>query len=164
MNHQDLSPVRPLSSRDGDALREATLGNMNWCGERFFSQDVLADPAIVHYTEFEPERGDFGFIMVDPSSVVGVAWAQFLGTENPGYGFVSADVPEASLWVAPERRGAGHGRRLLRRLLAESAARGHNRVSLSVEDGNRARDLYESEGFLAVPGRECDGVMVWKAG
>ena len=63
-----------------------------------------------------------------------------------------------------ERRGAGHGSRLLRRLLAESAARGHNRVSLSVEDGNRARDLYESEGFLAVPGRECDGVMVWKAG
>ena len=54
MNHQDLSPVRPLSSRDGDALREATLGNMNWCGERFSSEDVLADPAIVHYTEFEP--------------------------------------------------------------------------------------------------------------
>ena len=109
MNHQDLSPVRPLSSRDGDALREATLGNMNWCGERFFSEDVLADPAIVHYTEFEPERGDFGFIMVDPSSVVGVAWAQFLGTENPGYGFVSADVPEASLWVAPSAGVPGTG-------------------------------------------------------
>ena len=164
MNHQDLSSVRPLSSRDGDALRTATLGNMNWCGERFSHEDVLADPAIAHYTVFEPERGDFGFIVAGPSAVVGVAWAQFLGTENPGYGFVAADVPEASLWVAPERRGAGHGRRLLRRLLAESAARGHNRVSLSVEDGNRARDLYESEGFLTVPGREHDGVMVWTAG
>ncbi len=164
MNHEDLSSVRPLSSRDGDALRAATLGNMNWCGERFSREDVLADPAIAHYTVFEPERGDFSFIMVDPSGVVGVAWAQFLGTGNPGYGFVAADVPEASLWVAPECRGAGQGRRLLRMLLAESAARGHDRVSLSVEDGNRARDLYESEGFLAVPGREHDGVMVWKAG
>lgn len=164
MNHQDLSPVRPLSSRDGDALREATLGNMNWCGERLSIEDVLTDPAVAHYTVFQPERGDFGFIMVNPSGVFGVAWAQFLGTENPGYGFVATDVPEASLWVAPERRGAGHGRRLLRRLLAESAARGHNRVSLSVEHGNRARDLYESEGFLAVPGRERDGVMAWEVG
>ena len=109
MNHQDLSSVRPLSSRDGDALRTATLGNMNWCGERFSHEDVLADPAIAHYTVFEPERGDFGFIMVDPSSVVGVAWAQFLGTENPGYGFVSADVPEASLWVAPSAGVPGTG-------------------------------------------------------
>ena len=164
MNHQDLLSVRPLSSRDGDALRRATLGNVNWCGERFSLEDVLANPAIAHYTEFEPERGDFGFIAVGTSGVVGVAWAQFLGTENPGYGFVAADVPEASLWVAPERRGAGQGRRLLRRLLEESAVRGHDRISLSVEDGNRARDLYESEGFLAVPGREHDGVMVWKAG
>lgn len=105
MNHQDLSSVRPLSSRDVEALRAATLGNMNWCGERFSREEVLADPAIAHYTVFEPERGDFGFIMVDPSGVVGVAWAQFLGVENPGYGFVAADVPEASLWVAPERRG-----------------------------------------------------------
>ncbi|WP_229565778.1 GNAT family N-acetyltransferase [Kocuria rhizophila] len=137
---------------------------MNWCGERFSREDVLADPAIAHYTVFEPERGDFGFIMVDPSGVVGVAWAQFLGVDNPGYGFVAADVPEASLWVAPECRGAGQGRRLLRMLLVESAARGHDRVSLSVEDGNRARDLYESEGFSAVPEREHDGVLVWKAG
>ena len=164
MNPEDLPSVRPLSSRDGDALRTATLGNMNWCGERYSREDVLADPAIAHYTVFEPERGDFGFIVVGPSGVVGVAWAQFLGTENPGYGFVAADVPEASLWVAPERRGAGQGRCLLRRLLVESAVRGHNHVSLSVEDGNGARDLYESEGFLAVPGREDDGVMVWKAG
>ncbi|WP_144828636.1 GNAT family N-acetyltransferase [Kocuria rhizophila] len=164
MNHQDLSSVRPLSSRDVEALRAATLGNVNWRGERFSREEVLADPAIAHDTVFEPERGDFGFIMVDPSGVVGVAWAQFLGVDNPGYGFVAADVPEASLWVAPECRGAGQGRRLFRMLLVESAARGHDRVSLSVEDGNRARDLYESEGFSAVPEREHDGVMVWKAG
>lgn len=105
MNHQYLSSVRPLSSRDVEALRAATLGNVNWRGERFSREEVLADPAVAHYTVFEPERGDFGFIMVDPSGVVGVAWAQFLGVENPGYGFVAADVPEASLWVAPECRG-----------------------------------------------------------
>jgi hypothetical protein len=30
-----------------------------------------------------------------------------------------------------------------------------------VEAGNYARKLYRAEGFIDVPGREADGVMVW---
>ncbi len=61
-------------------------------------------------------------------------------------------------------RGAGVGRRLLRASKDAAAARGLAALSLSVEDGNHARHLYESEGFADVPGREADGVMLWRTG
>lgn len=163
MNLEKTPAVRPLTPENADILRVATLGNMNWCGARFTCEDIQADPAIAHYTVFDPERGDFGFIMTRAPVAIGVVWAQFLGRGDPGYGFVDDGVPEVSLWVSPEDRGAGHGRRLLQRLLLESTTRGHARLSLSVESGNHARDLYESEGFVPVPGREQDGVMLWRA-
>lgn len=156
----DAVKIRPLARTDEKLLRVATLGNMNWCGERFSMAAMLEDPGIVHYTRLDPERGDFGFVMeeVEP---VGVVWALFLGGSDPGYGHLADGIPEISVWVSPDHRGGGRGRRLLRELLQECARRGHDRVSLSVEDGNPARDLYASEGFVAVPDREKDGVMRW---
>lgn len=47
-------------------------------------------------------------------------------------------------------RGQGIGRAVLRRLLTDAAERGISRISLSVEPGNRAQQLYESEGFVVV--------------
>lgn len=162
VNLEKTPAIRPLTPENAGILGVATLGNMNWCGERFTCEDIQADPVIAHYTVFDPERGDFGFIMTRDSVIIGMAWAQFLGRGDPGYGFVDDGVPEVSLWVSPEDRGTGHGRRLLQRLLLESSSRGHGRLSLSVESGNRARDLYTSEGFVPVPGREQDGVMLWR--
>lgn len=53
-----------------------------------------------------------------------------------------------SLGVAPEARGAGLGRALLRALLHHAKAHGATRISLMVMDGNaRAYGLYLAEGF-----------------
>ena len=53
-----------------------------------------------------------------------------------------------SLAVSPERRGAGIGHRLLKRLVDELTARGVRRVYLEVEAGNAAAAaLYERFGF-----------------
>ena len=90
-----------------------------------------------------------------------VVWALFLDGSGPGYGYLADETPEVSIWVSPDHRGGGKGRRLLRALLVECTRRGHPVVSLSVEDGNPARYLYASEGFVAVPGREKGGVMCW---
>ena len=45
---------------------------------------------------------------------VGAAWLRFFPADDPGYGFVSADVPELSIGVAVLWRGRGIGRALLR--------------------------------------------------
>jgi ribosomal protein S18 acetylase RimI-like enzyme len=55
------------------------------------------------------------------------------------------------IFVAAHARGRGVGTRLLEAIAAEAAARGFREVRLDVVDDNdRARALYEREGFRAV--------------
>lgn len=54
------------------------------------------------------------------------------------------------LFVAPEARGRGVGTRLLLAVAERARAEGRREVRLDVVDGNRARGLYEREGFRAV--------------
>lgn len=150
---------RPLSDGDRVLLEQATLGNVNWDGDRFTLDQVRETEALAHYLEFDPERGDFGIVAERDGRAVGVAWVFFLPAENPGLGYVDADVPELSLWVHPNARGQGLGRQLLRELVDASRQRGVDAVSLSVEEGNFARQLYMSEGFEDIPGSGVNGAM-----
>lgn len=67
---------------------------------------------------------------------------------------------ELGLWVRADYCGQGIGQSTIRELKAEALHRGITRASLSVEEGNYAGKLYEEEGFVAVAGREKDGVML----
>ncbi len=152
--------LRPLRAGEQGLLQRATLGNMNWCGERFTMGDVMSRPEFSHYTRIDPERGDFGVVAERGDVIAGVCWAQFLPASDRGYGFVDEATPEVSLWVEPGSRGRGHGRRLMEALIASARTAGPRRISLSVECDNHARGLYGSLGFVAVAGRESDGVML----
>lgn len=81
---------------------------------------------------------------------MGAAWCRFLPADDAGYGFVNERTPELTIGVQPGHRGAGIGTTLLECLLGEAAARSVPAISLSVEDGNRARALYERVGFRKV--------------
>lgn len=153
--------MRPLMPADGDLLSRATLDNLNWSERRFTAQDVENESSFRHYTRVIRERGDFGVVAEHAGEPIGVAWAQLLPASDPGYGFIDESTPEVSLWVGAYSRGRGVGRCLLQRLKAEAVGRRLHRLSLSVEQGNYARDLYSSEGFVPVVGREADGVMLW---
>lgn len=152
--------LRPLKPAETSLLQHATLGNMNWCGERFTMDDVLARPEFSHYVIIRPERGDFGVVAEIDGSPAGVCWARFLPADDPGYGFVDEQTPEVSLWVSSDARGQGLGRRLLQALVSEAKVRGLGRISLSVEPDNFAKQLYRSVGFEDVVDREGDGVML----
>ncbi|NLI19144.1 MAG: GNAT family N-acetyltransferase [Actinomycetales bacterium] len=158
-----MDQIRALTPADAALLERATVENVNWEREQVTLADVRAARELAHYTWFSPDRGDFGVVVERDGEAAGVAWALFLPPDDPGYGFVADDVPEVALWVRSDARRQGLGRRLLRALKDAALARGVTRVSLSVEDGNNARHLYESEGFVDVAGREGDGVMVWQA-
>ncbi|MGF3054176.1 N-acetyltransferase family protein [Microbacterium sp. YY-03] len=151
---------RALRSADVELLELATLGNMNWCGDRLTIEAIRSRPEYSHYTYIVPERGDFGVVAEIGGEAVGVAWAVFLPTSDAGYGFVDETTPELSLWVAAEQRGIGLGRDLLRALIDEAKERGLKQISLSVEADNYAKVLYRCEGFRDVPGGEADGVMI----
>ena len=118
-------------------------------------------PEFAHYARLDVASGDFGFAAERNGRAIGAGWAVFLPAEDAGYGFVDIQTPELSLWVHCEERGHGLGRHLLRLLKSEVRRRGIPGLSLSVEAGNFAKQLYEDEGFRRVRGRERDGVMFW---
>ena len=144
--------VRSAGAGDVDALCAAGVEAMNWTGEvRFTLEDYLSQPKLSRYLDGWPRGGDIGVVAeTSVGTPVGAAWCRFLPADDAGYGFVRDDIPELTIGVQPGHRGAGIGTALLEGLLAEAAARSIHAISLSVEDGNRARALYERVGFRKV--------------
>jgi [ribosomal protein S18]-alanine N-acetyltransferase len=72
------------------------------------------------------------------------------GTASTGYCFWEARGDAAvlaSIYVLPDERGRGLGRRLLAAFVADARARGFRNLKLGVRADNPARHLYETAGF-----------------
>jgi ribosomal protein S18 acetylase RimI-like enzyme len=159
--------LRMAGPDDADLVAAMLVEAINWPADRDWPrEEILADPRNAHYVNGWMRSTDLGVVAVgdadagwigsdrsgayDHGTALGAAWLRYLPVDDPGYGFVDAETPELTIGLYPACRGRGVGRALLRRLLAEAAARGIIRISLSVEPGNRARALYESEGFVVI--------------
>lgn len=125
--------------------------------------EVMEDPRYAKYLEGWPRPGDYGLI-AELDEPVGAAWYRTYSRASHGHGFVGEDVPELAIAVIAARRNQGIGRRLLLDLIGASVAQGFRALSLSVNEHNPARSLYESLGFVLIEqhGKTC--VMVRDAG
>jgi GNAT superfamily N-acetyltransferase len=148
---------RALDDGDGFLLRVATWLNLNWAADRFSLAEVDADPHLAAYYRAAPE---FGLVSTAGGRPTGVVWVTLFPPAAPGYGFVRAGVPELSVCVLPGYRGAGVGAELLGGAVAEARHRGLAAVSLSVEEGNPARRLYERVGFVPAAPPADPGTLV----
>jgi len=101
--------------------------------------------------------GDTAVIALESGFPVGAAWYRLFRAEEPGYGFVNEETPELAIAVVPSKRGHGIGDELLKSLLAKAGQAGFEQLSLSVEPGNPARQLYERHGFEVV----IEGPEAW---
>ena len=115
---------------------EAALDTQQWIGEGGLAwhEKVLGDPDMEHW------------VLVDRLDRV-VAFGVLAGVSTPGV------VEIRRMVVAPEGRGQGLGRILMRHLLEEALAGSPTtRVWLDVgEDNTRARSLYRTLGFVEKP-------------
>jgi GNAT superfamily N-acetyltransferase len=145
----ELRDARP---DDRPFLEQILLATANWTGvARVTLEEIRRTPELSHYLDGWMLPSDFGLIASQDGRQIGGAWVRFLPESDPGYGFVSADVPELTIGIVDGHRGIGIGRALLGALLESAKARGLPGISLSVEDGNdAARRLYESLGFAVV--------------
>lgn len=125
--------------------------------------EVMADPRYAMYLTGWPRPGDFG-LLAEQDGPVGAAWYRTFAGANHGYGFVADDVPELAIAVVASRRHEGIGRRLLVDLIDASVAQGHPAISLSVNEDNPARGLYESTGFVLSEKHGRSWTMVRHAG
>lgn len=113
------------------------------------ADEALRDPNIAHYVVDWPQPGDCGVVALD-SVPVGAAWFRFLSAADPGYGYVSDDIPEVTIAVETRYRGQGVGRAMLTRLVERADEAGVLSLSLSVEEDNPALRLYEQLMFAVV--------------
>lgn len=146
--------LRPATADDRAFLERMLYEAFHWRPgtPRTPRAEMLADPAVGIYVEGWGGRpGDTGVVAEDAQgSPVGAAWYRFFTASRPGYGFVADDVPEVSVAVAAEYRGAGIGTALLHELQRVAAAAGIERLSLSVELGNPALHLYLRLGYTSL--------------
>lgn len=145
--------VRDAGPQDTDLLLRVLALAADWqLGDEARSiADVLAAPDIAHYAPDWSRQADRGVIAeVRMAGGVGAAWWHFFTAEDPGYGFVAADVPEVTVGVLPGHRGQGLGTALMQQLIGRARAEGLRALSLSVEPSNFAADLYSQLGFVPV--------------
>jgi GNAT superfamily N-acetyltransferase len=149
--------TRALEDGDGFLLRVATWLNLNWSGDRFTLAQLDADPHLAAYYRTAPE---FGVVSLAGDEPTGVVWVTRFPPDAPGYGFVRAGVPELSVCVLPGYRGAGLGAELVAAAVIEARRRYLPALSLSVEEGNPARRLYERQGFRPAGATVGPGTLV----
>lgn len=149
---------------DEPFLREVVLVEAAFPNGTRTPTDAIADDHVVRYIEGWGRDGDVGLVAWDGDRPVGAAWTRVMAPDRPGYGFIAPDVPELTVGVVRDRRGAGLGRALVSGALDLAAAHGHDRVSLSVADEVNpvAVALYRSLGFVEV-GRDDGGSMTMVA-
>lgn len=114
-----------------------------------YPRDILDLPDIARYAAGWGRADDAGFFACIDDRPVGAAWIRMLVGGNRGFGYVDEHTPELAMSVLPELRGQGIGGRLLGMVLDE-ASRMHPGVCLSVDEDNRARELYLRTGFVPV--------------
>lgn len=154
MTSLSLQPIRADDlSFVGEMLRAAAFWRDTGAAPPV--ADLLREPDLALYLEGWGRPGDAGLLARVEGAPVGAVWVRRFRDDLHGYGYLDVATPELSIAVAEGRRGCGIGRCLLTAMLVQLRLSGVARVSLSVEDDNPARALYERVGF--VPVRAADG-------
>ncbi len=107
------------------------------------------EPVLSKYFENFGRAGDIAFVAVDGNELIGAIWTRLFAKEKGSYGFVDEHTPELSMAVIEHFRGQGIGNSMISRLIERLRAKGFKQVSLSVDQRNRALNLYKRCGFDA---------------
>ncbi|MGO9027539.1 MAG: N-acetyltransferase family protein [Acidimicrobiales bacterium] len=164
-----IANFRPATAADGPFLTRMLVHAAGWRpGHDFTVERVLTEPELAHYVEGWPRQDDRGVVAelighhhdLPTGSPVGAAWLRYLTADDSGYGYVDDETPELIIGIEPLFRRQGIGRGLLHALAADAAAAGIERITLSVESGNGASELYRSVGYRTVSTRDDGQTMV----
>ena len=128
-------------------------------GQTQITIDRLKAPPLAAYVQGWMRPDDFGVLANLGDKPAGAAWARFFTETNPGYGYISDDIPELSVAVLPEFRNQGLGSALVVRVIAQAKLLARA-LSLSVSKENRAQSLYRRLGFHVVERRGDSLVML----
>jgi GNAT superfamily N-acetyltransferase len=150
--------IRRAVPEDGAFMADMLVAAVNWSAEwkKKSRRRVLSMASTAPYIAGWPRDTDLGVIAEADGERIGAAWLRFFPADDPGYGFVSPEVPELTIGVAAHWRGRGAGRALLRAIAEHARGAGIRQISLSVERKNFAQKLYLSEGYQVVDSSDAN--------
>lgn len=125
-------------------------------------QELLQHEPLARYFEGWGRAGDMAIIAAHEGEPIGAGWFRTFSESEPGYGFVSSEVPELGIAVAPHARGCGAGTAILRELQDAARANGYEGLSLSVHPESPALRLYRRAGFTPVSETATSITMLWR--
>jgi GNAT superfamily N-acetyltransferase len=153
--------LRPMGADQESVQRivyEAIAWNPN---ETLPPLDQIVDhPEFARYHAGWGRRGDEGVVAIADGAVVGGAFYRLFTDDDHGHGYLDPETPEIAIavWGAP--KGKGLGTELLGALHDVATESGHSRLSLSVDNDNPAKHLYERHGYVVETVDESSTRMV----
>lgn len=142
-----MTTMRQATAADLPFLEEVFVMTADWNPANVKGAEFWrTDPTFQKYIGGFPRETDRGFVAERDGQDAGAVWWRYFTAADPGYGYVADDIPEIGIGVVAGRRGEGIGRALLNAIIAAS----DGDLSLSVEDGNPAEELYRKQGFVPV--------------
>ena len=114
--------------------------------------ELFAIPEITKTLDHWHRRdGDFAIIALDDrDKPVAAVWYRFWTRADHSFGFVDENTPEIWIAVHKEHRRNGLGTELMKRMIDHASQAGIKYLSLSVDPGIYARELYQKLGFNKV--------------
>lgn len=141
----------PLSESD-TGLLEVMLHEAIFVpeGQERPTKDIIQQPILQKYVRPWHAK-DIGYKVIDRhnDNAIGAIWLKQFEPGVKGYGYVADDVPELSMALLPSYRSMGIGTKMMTQMLKMSEGI-YNRISLSVDSANEAKNLYERFGFKVV--------------
>ena len=126
-------------------------------------KDIIYQPELAKYVRGWGKDNDLGFIALteNDSVPVGAVWIRLFNKSDPGYGYLSNEIPELSISVLPEYRNRGIGTNLLDHLLRQ-VREDYSAISLSVSKENPALHLYLRFGFEVIDRDDNSDSLIMK--
>ncbi|MBW4469743.1 MAG: GNAT family N-acetyltransferase [Stenomitos rutilans HA7619-LM2] len=141
--------IRALTGEDGAIVWEM----LRYASHEPSLESIQEQPYLARYASGWGRAGDSGCVATRGAVSVAAAWLRLWSEDNKGFGYISKEILELAMAVAPDCRNQGIGTRLLMQLLDRATDR-FPAVSLNVRQDNRVVRLYERAGFIKVPASE----------
>jgi ribosomal protein S18 acetylase RimI-like enzyme len=155
---------RLLDSADIDVVQWTLYTAVSWSGDPEIPsmEEVMKHPALAIYHQGWGRHGDIGVAASVDGTFAGAAVARLFTEEEHGHGYIDPETPELGIAVEPDFPCRGIGRYLMNALANTARVHGIHRLSLSVNNPNPAKHLYESLGYATVTDNGDSTLMVLK--
>ncbi len=126
---------------------------------------IIKDPAIAKYIQdWGNSSDDIAIVAEIEDELIGAVWGRKFKQQNAGYGFINENTPEIGIAVKKEYRNMGIGKKLMTEICSIYKSRNIQAISLSVSQGNKAKQFYLQHGFIITNENNDDYIMMKSIG